>query len=78
MAMAADFRAVRFTTDSLREQDRISAWQDFFGPRLFGSHIEPAPDLPFRADVIARQLPGFKLTSTESSAARYARSRRSG
>ena len=73
--MAADFRAVRFSTNSLLEQDRIPAWQDFFGPCVFGSHIEPAPDVPFRADVTARLLPGFKLTSTQSSPARYARSR---
>jgi AraC-like DNA-binding protein/DNA-binding CsgD family transcriptional regulator len=75
MSMPADFSPIRFSTDALPEQDRIPAWQDSFGPRLFGSDVEPAPDVPFRVNVTARLLPGLKLTSTESSPARHARSR---
>src|SRR5262249_18790384 len=51
------------------------AWQDFFGPRIFGAHVEPAPDAPFQADVTTQLLPGFKLTSIASSPARYTRGR---
>jgi AraC-like DNA-binding protein len=72
---AADFSPVRFSTEHLPPRHRISFWRDFFGPHVFGGDIEPARKVPFRADVTARMLPGFKLVSAESSPARYTRSR---
>ena len=38
--------------------------------------FEPTSNVPFRTDVALRALPGFGLTATESSPARYARTRR--
>jgi hypothetical protein len=76
MDIPLDFRSVRFASDDLPTQDRLPAWRDFYGPRVHGSDIQPAPGVPFRAKVTLRALPGFGLTTTESSPARYARSRR--
>jgi AraC-like DNA-binding protein len=71
-----DFRPVRFASDDLPARDRIPAWREFYGPRVNGADVEPAPDTPFRADVTLRALPGLGLTTTKSSPARYARTRR--
>lgn len=76
MDIPLDFRPVRFTSDDLPARDRIPAWRDHYGPRINGADVEPAPDVPFRADVTLRALPGVGLTTTQSSPARYARTRR--
>jgi AraC-like DNA-binding protein len=71
----ADFERVRFSTDDLPEQDRIPAWREFFGRRVFRTEIEPAPDMPFHADVTVRHLPGLDLVSSVMSPARFCRTR---
>jgi AraC-like DNA-binding protein len=76
MDIPLDFRPVRFASDDLPARDRLPAWRDFYGPRVNGADVEPVPDVPFRADVTLRALPGFGLTTTRSSPARYARTRR--
>ena len=43
---------------------------------MHGADVEPATNVPFRANVSLRALPGLGLTTTESSPARYARTRR--
>ena len=69
----ADFAPVRFSTDDLPERDRIPAWRDFFGPRIFNAEIEPAADAPFRIDVTVRTLPQVGLMSSYSSLAGISR-----
>jgi AraC-like DNA-binding protein len=76
MDISQDFRPVRFASNDLPARDRLPAWREVYGPRINGADVEPAPGLPFRADVVLRALPGFGLTATESSPARYARTRR--
>src|SRR5262245_57402110 len=76
MDIPVDFRPLRFASDDLPARDRLPAWREFYGPRVNGASVEPAPGVPFRADVTLRALPGFGLTTTESSPARYARTRR--
>jgi AraC-like DNA-binding protein len=76
MDIPLDFRPVRFASDDLPTRDRIPAWREFYGPRVNGADVEPAADVPFRADVTLRALPGLGLTTTKSSPARYARTRR--
>jgi AraC-like DNA-binding protein len=76
MDIPLDFRPIRFASDDLPPRDRLPAWRDFYGPRVNGAAVEPAPNMPFRAEVTLRALPGFGLTTTESSPARYARTRR--
>lgn len=76
MDIPLDFTSVRFASDDLPARDRLSAWREYYGPRVHGADVEPAPGVPFRADVSLRALPGFGLTTTESSPARYARTRR--
>jgi AraC-like DNA-binding protein len=76
MDIPLDFRPVRFSSDDLPARDRLPAWRDFYGPRVNGADVEPVPDVPFRADVTLRALPGLGLTTTKSSPARYARTRR--
>jgi AraC-like DNA-binding protein len=69
----AEFAPIRFSTDDLVEGDRLPAWRDFFGPRIFRAEIEPAADVPFYADVTVRRLPGVRLMSASSSLARLSR-----
>lgn len=76
MDIPLDFRPVRFASDELPARDRLPAWRDFYGPRVNGADVQPAPGALFRADVTLRALPGFGLTATQSSPARYARTRR--
>src|SRR5262247_2415930 len=70
------FKPVRFASDDLPVRDRLPAWRELYGPRVNGADVQPAPNLPFRADVTLRALPGFGLTTTDSTPARYARTRR--
>jgi AraC-like DNA-binding protein len=70
-----EFQPVRFTTGTLPERDRVPFWREFFGPSIFHTEIEPVPDLPFRADVTLRRLPGVCLASDAMSPARFARTR---
>jgi AraC-like DNA-binding protein len=76
MDIALDFAPIRFRSSDLPARDRLAAWRDFYGPRINGADVQPAPDVPFLADVTLRALPGFGLTTTRSSPARYARTRR--
>jgi AraC-like DNA-binding protein len=69
------FQPVRFTTSTLPERDRVPFWREFFGPSIFRTEIDPVPDLPFRADVTLRRLPGVCLVSDAMSPARFARTR---
>ena len=76
MDIPLDFRPVRFASEDLPARDRLPAWRELYGPRVNGADVQPAPSVPFRANVTLRALPGFGLTTTESSPARYARTRR--
>jgi AraC-like DNA-binding protein len=76
MDIPLNFSPIRYSTDQLPARDRLSAWRDYYGPRVHGADVEPASGMPFRADVTLRALPGFGLTSAQSSPARYARTRR--
>ncbi len=76
MEIPLDFKPVRFTSDTLPARDRLAAWREVYGPRVNGADVQPLPGVPFRADVTLRALPGFGLTTTESTPARYARTRR--
>lgn len=76
MDIPVDFRPVRFASDDMPARDRLPAWREVYGPRVNGADVEPAPNLPFRTEVTLRALPGFGLTTTKSSPARYARSKR--
>jgi AraC-like DNA-binding protein len=76
MEIPLTFKPVRFASENLPTRDRLPAWREFYGPRVNGADVEPAPNVPFRADVTLRALPGFGLTTTESTPARYARTRR--
>jgi AraC-like DNA-binding protein len=76
MEIPLDFKPVRFASDDLPARDRLPAWRELYGPRVNGADVRPAPNVPFRADVTLRALPGFGLTTTESTPAHYARTRR--
>jgi AraC-like DNA-binding protein len=76
MDIPLDFTRVRFASDDLPTRDRLPAWRDLYGPRVNGADVEPVAGIPFRTDVTLRALPGFGLTTTQSTPARYARTRR--
>jgi AraC-like DNA-binding protein len=76
MDIPLDFKPVRFASEHLPARDRLPAWREFYGPRVNGADVQPVPGMPFRAEVTLRALPSFGLTTTESTPARYARTRR--
>ena len=76
MDIPLDFKPVRFASEHLPVRDRLPAWREVYGPRVNGADVQPVSSVPFRADVTLRALPGFGLTITESTPARYARTRR--
>ncbi len=76
MEIPLDFKPIRFASDDLPVRERLAAWREVYGPLVNGADVQPASNLPFRADVILRALPGFGLTTTQSTPARYARTRR--
>ena len=76
MDIPLDFSPVRFASADLPARDRLSAWRDYYGPSVHGADVVPAPNVPFHADVSLRALPSIGLTTTQSSPARYARTRR--
>ncbi|MGH6735582.1 MAG: AraC family transcriptional regulator [Methyloceanibacter sp.] len=70
---ANNFGPVRFTTDDLPERDRVPVWREFFGRFVFRTEFEPAPDIPFHADVTVRGAPGLELVSSSFSPGRLSR-----
>lgn len=68
-----DFAPLRFSTAALPERDRVAAWRDFFGPKVFGGEVEPVSDLPFSSDLTVRLLPGLSLVSAVNSPTRFSR-----
>jgi hypothetical protein len=56
-------RSMRFSSDSLPLRDRIAVWREFYGQQIMRVDIEPSRDLPFRADLKLRALPGLKTVS---------------
>jgi AraC-like DNA-binding protein len=73
-APQADYQPIRFSTAVIPERERVSAWRDFFGPRIFGADVEPMSDELFRADLTARLLPGISMVSAAVSPTRFTRS----
>ena len=73
VAQRTDFSPIRFSTDDLPERDRLPAWRDFFGPKIFNVEIEPISDMPYRSCVAVRLLPGISLMSMLSTPARIFR-----
>lgn len=71
----ADFRATRFSASAFPKRDRVAAWRDFFGPKVFGADVEPVCDQPYRSDLTLRCLPGISLLSATNSPVRFSRSR---
>lgn len=52
-------------------------WREYYGRSLLKVDMEPAPDTPFRCEVMVRSLPGLQLLSGASSAMRITRNRAS-
>ncbi|MPZ39247.1 MAG: hypothetical protein GEU95_14550 [Rhizobiales bacterium] len=70
---AADFKPVRFSTDDLPARDRIPVWRELFGRSVFHTEIEPAPDVPFHADLIVHSVPNLDLVTSIISPVRFSR-----
>jgi AraC-like DNA-binding protein len=62
-AGSTDCQSLRFSTDGLREQDRVGIWREVYGQTILRLDIEPMGDRPFEADIRLRALPGLKLVS---------------
>lgn len=64
----------RFATADIAERDRIPAWRDYWGRRIFGTDVEQATDDPFDGEVRIRTFPGIHLISSRLSPVRLIRS----
>ncbi|MEH2499810.1 AraC-like DNA-binding protein [Bradyrhizobium sp. AZCC 1678] len=76
MTEATDFATIRFSTDDLPEEDRVSMWREHYGCTVLGVEIEPAEDALFQSSIVSRHLPGLNLVSGNMSAARVKRTRK--
>lgn len=72
----SDFQPTRFSASVFPEGERLAAWRDFFGPKIFGAEVEPLSDQPYRSDLTIRRLPGVNLLSAINSPVRFSRTRR--
>lgn len=64
----------RFSTADIAERERVSAWCDYWGQRVFGTAAEPTTDAPFAAEVSVRNLSGLRVLTTDTSPIRVIRS----
>lgn len=64
---------MRFSTADLPEHERIPAWRDYWGRRVFGADAVPMTEAPFAADVDVRTLPGVRVLTTLTSPLRVVR-----
>ena len=71
--MQQDCTPMRFSTGDLPVRDRIPIWREFFGRSVFRTEIEPAPDVPFHADLTVRSVPGLELVKSDMSPVRFSR-----
>jgi AraC-like DNA-binding protein len=67
---------VHFSTDDITPRDRLAIWREALFQTEFNVDIEPARDVPFRAQATVRALPGLRLLAGKSSPATYRRNHR--
>src|SRR5258705_3866392 len=75
MTEASDSAKVRFSTDDLPVEDRVTMWREHYGSKVLGVEIEPAKDALFQSSIVSRRLPGLNLVLGNLSAARVKRTR---
>lgn len=69
--------SMRFSTADIAEHERVPAWRDYWGRRVFGADAIPMTDTPFAADVTVRALPGLRVLTTDTSPLRVVRTAKS-
>jgi len=69
-----DFALLRVSTAALTPRERLAFSREVFGRKLVKLDIEPLSDAPFELEATLRELPGLRLMSAVSSAARWDRS----
>ena len=75
-APAAGAPSFRFSTEALAERDRVPMFREVFGRNILGIDIaEPLGEGHFRADVVAKQLPGLNILWANYSPLRGGRTR---
>lgn len=72
---AADFKPMRFSTQSLDERERIAHWRELCGRTMMKVDMEPLHGGPFHCTATLRALPGLALAAIESSPNRLTRTR---
>jgi AraC-like DNA-binding protein len=66
----------RFSTESLAERERVPMFREVFGRNILGIDVaEPLGENPFRADILAKQLPGLNILWANYTPLRGARTR---
>jgi len=66
----------RFSTDALPEHERVPMFREVFGRNILGIDVaEPLGESRFRADVLAKQLPGLNILWANYSPLRGGRTR---
>lgn len=69
VSVKADGRVFRFSTDDIREKDRIPMWRDLFARSVVKVDLEPLGDAPFRSESVVHVLPDVTIRSSSASAA---------
>lgn len=71
MSEPQTFAAARFSTENLREHDRLAAWREFYSRMALWIDAEPSE--PFDCALVSRTLPDLQLFSSKMSAVRITR-----
>jgi len=72
---APDFGTFRISTNDLPERDRLAAWREYFGRKVFRLEFEPLPDVPFHVELTVHAVPTLSMASTRCSPARVMRTK---
>jgi AraC-like DNA-binding protein len=68
-----DAQAIRFSSDTFSERERIAAWREFVGRGMLKLDFAPAPGHAFHAQATMRVLPGLGVVSGAFTAMRIDR-----
>lgn len=60
-ATAGESLALHFSTESLPERDRVTAWRKTLGGKVLRVAVDPLPEIAFHVDVKLRALPGLRI-----------------
>jgi len=72
---ATEFGTFRISASDLPARDRLAAWREHFGRKVFRLDFEPLQGVPFHVEMTLRTLPALNMTSVRCSPMRVRRTK---